>query len=275
MPKNRQGAFPLICLIAAEFVSQVGNQIAAIAIPILVLQFTHSSTATGIAGAGNIIPIVLAAFVGGKLIDRFGVWRVSVVADVLSGFSVMLLPFMFIAFKSVSPIVIFGLVFAGALFDPTAVSARHILVPKFSRLAGVSLDKVNGYRGSLENGADLLGPVVGAGLVSWIGAVDTLFMNAVSFFICAVLFAIAVPRLRQQFVKSEGTKPIAGIHPQRNGTQFCAAAISRSFTTSVSHSEIFCRTIGHLFSGIWHGSDSGRSILFNAYATIFSLNHLL
>jgi MFS family permease len=211
MPKNRQGAFPLICLIAAEFVSQVGNQIAAIAIPILVLQFTHSSTATGIAGAGNIIPIVLAAFVGGKLIDRFGVWRVSVVADVLSGFSVMLLPFMFIAFKSVSPIVIFGLVFAGALFDPTAVSARHILVPKFSRLAGVSLDKVNGYRGSLENGADLLGPVVGAGLVSWIGAVDTLFMNAVSFFICAVLFAIAVPRLRQQFVKSEGTKPIAGI----------------------------------------------------------------
>jgi MFS family permease len=202
---------PLICLIAAEFLSQVGNQIAAIAIPILVLQFTHSPIATGIAGAGAIIPIVLAAFIGGTAIDQFGAWRVSVAADVLSGLSVLLLPFIFIAFKSVSSIVIFGLVFAGALFDPTAVSARHTLVPKFARLAGVPLDKVNGYRGSLENGADLLGPIVGAGLISWIGTVNTLFVNAASFFLCAMVFAISVPRLHRQLIKPESSDPIAGI----------------------------------------------------------------
>jgi MFS family permease len=119
---------PLICLIAAEFLSQVGNQIATIAIPILVLQFTHSAIATGIAGAGNIIPIVLAAFIGGRLIDRFGAWEVSVVADVFSSLSVLLLPFIFIKFTIVSPIVIFLLVFVGALFDPTAVSAQYFSV---------------------------------------------------------------------------------------------------------------------------------------------------
>lgn len=198
-------------LIGAEFLSQLGNQIAAIAIPILVLQFTHSPIAVGIAGAGTILPIVLAAFGGGKAIDRFGAWRVSVVADLLSGVSVLLLPLVFIGFKSVSPIAIFCLVFMGALFDPTAVSARHTLVPKFARVAGISLDRVNGYRGSLENGADLLGPIVGAGLISWMGTVNTLFVNGASFFMGAVVFAIAVPRPRHQRFKPEKVDPIAGI----------------------------------------------------------------
>ena len=213
-------SLPLICLICAEFLSQLGNQIAAIAIPILVLQYTHSAIATGIAAAANIIPIVLAAFVGGKAIDRFGAWRVSIVADVCSGLSVLLLPLVFIRFDSVSPIVIFLLVFIGALFDPTATSARQTLVPKFARLAQTSLDKVNGYRGSLENGADLLGPVIGAGLISLIGTVNTFFVNAVSFFICAAMFAIstkrnskgtAISRQRHQVVRHEKADPIMGI----------------------------------------------------------------
>ncbi len=262
-------SLPLVCLIAAEFLSQVGNQIAAIAIPILVLQFTHSAIATGIAGAGSIIPIVLAAFVGGKAIDRFGAWRVSIVADVLSGFSVLLLPFVFIEFKSVSPIVIFLLVFVGALFDPTAVSARHTLVPKFAKLAGVPLDKVNGYRGSLENGADLLGPVVGAGLISWMGTVNTLFINAASFFVCAVVFVIAVPRPRHQRFKGEKIDPIAGIRfilQQRQLRSLTLSGMVLNFVLLpflglllpvLTNSEICqCCTAGNLFSWIRHDGDS-------------------
>ncbi|MBD2448929.1 MFS transporter [Nostoc sp. FACHB-152] len=207
----RMRSLPLICLICAEFLSQVGNQIAAVAIPILVLQFTHSAIATGIAGAGNIIPIVLAVFVGGKVIDRFGAWRVSVVADLFSCFSVLSLPLLFLWFDTVPQLVIFLSVFVGALFDPTATSARQTLVPKFARLARIPLEKVNGYRGSLENGADLLGPVVGAGLISWIGAVNTFFVDAVSFLICAVMFAIAIPRQRHPIFEHESSDPIAGI----------------------------------------------------------------
>ena len=202
---------PLIFLIGAEFLSQVGNQIAAVAIPILVLQFTHSAIATSIAGAGNILPIVLAAFVGGKAIDQFGAWRVSVAADCLSGVSVLLLPLVLIYFNSVSPLIIFLLVFIGALFDPTATSARQTLVPKFSRLAQMPLDKVNGYRGSLENGADLLGPILGVGLISLIGTVNTFFVNATSFFISAVLFAIAIPRQRHPVLNREKVDPMVGI----------------------------------------------------------------
>lgn len=82
------------------------------------------------------------------------------------------------------------LVLIGALFDPTATSARHTLVPKFTKLARIPLAKVNGSRGSLENGADLLGSVVGAVLISLIGKVNTFFVNEASFFLCAVLVVI-------------------------------------------------------------------------------------
>jgi MFS family permease len=217
-------SIPIICLISAEFLSQVGNQIVAVAIPLLVLQFTHSPIAAGIAGAGNLIPVVLAAFIGGKAIDRFGAWRVSVTADVLSSISVLLLPLVFTGFDSVSPIVIFLLVFVGALFDPTVMSARQTLVPRFARLAGIPLSKVNGYRGSLENAADLLGPVISAALISWIGTVNTFFVNAISFLICAVIFTIAIPRQRYPVSESENVDPIAGIrfifqhHPLRSLT---------------------------------------------------------
>jgi MFS family permease len=91
---------PLICLTCAEFLSQLGNQIAAVATPILVLQFTHSPIATSIAAAGNIIPIVLATFMGGRAIDKFGAWQVSVVSDIFSSVSVLLLPLVFVGFKS-------------------------------------------------------------------------------------------------------------------------------------------------------------------------------
>lgn len=88
--KLRTPAIPLWGLISAEFLSLLGNQIAAIAIPVLVLQQTQSPLLTGIASAANILPILIAAFVGGRAIDRFGPWLVSVVADLLSCISVKL-----------------------------------------------------------------------------------------------------------------------------------------------------------------------------------------
>jgi MFS family permease len=220
-------SIPLFCSIGAEFISHLGNQIAAVTIPILVLQYTHSAIATGIAAAGNILPIVLAAFVGGKTIERFGARRVSIVADGLSGISVLLLPLVFLGFKSVPSIVIFLLVFVGALFDPTATAARQTLVPKFARIAGIPLTKVNGYRGSLENGADLLGPILGALLIGSFGTINTFFANAASFFICTMVFAIAIPRQRHRVCQSERkVDPIAGIRFIFQHSQLRSIAIS-------------------------------------------------
>ncbi|MBW4570415.1 MAG: MFS transporter [Tolypothrix carrinoi HA7290-LM1] len=201
-------SMPIIGLITAESLSLMGNQIAAVAIPILVLRFTNSPIVTGIASAANIVPIILAAIVGGRAIDRFGAWNISVAADVLSFFSVLALPFAFIYLDQVSPFLIFLLVFLGALFDPTGISARQTLVPNLAKLSGKPLPKINSFRGGLENAADFLGPVIGVGLIGVAGIVHTFLINAVTFLLCAVIFAIAVPRKQEiASMGNEGAAP--------------------------------------------------------------------
>ena len=189
---------PLIGLITAEFLSLLGNQIAAVAIPILVLQFTHSPLITGIAAAGNIVPIIVAAILGGRAIDKLGAWKMSVVADLMSCCSVVALPLSYMYLDQVSPALLFMLVFMGALFDPTGISARQTLVPDLAKLSGRTLDKINSWRGGLENGADFVGPVVGVALIGLVGTINTFFIDAISFLLCAVIFAITVPAERSK-----------------------------------------------------------------------------
>jgi MFS family permease len=217
--KSNIRSTPIIGLIIAESLSLVGNQIAAVAIPILVLQFTNSPIVTGIASAANIAPIVLAAILGGRAIDRFGAWNISVAADLLSFFSVLALPLAFIYFDRVSPFLIFLLVFLGALFDPTGISARQTLVPNLASLSGKSLQKINSWRGGLENAADFIGPAIGVGLIGATGIVNTFLINAVSFLLCAGIFAIAVPRKRDVTSMGNEGAALLGVtfifkHPQ-------------------------------------------------------------
>jgi macrolide resistance protein len=162
-----------------------------------VLQFTHSPWVAGIAGSANLLPLLLAALLGGRAIDRWGAWPLAVVADLASALSVVALPVAFLVCEPVSPAAIFGLVLLGALFDPTGVAARQTLVPLYARAAQRPLRHVNSLRGVLENGADFGGPLLGAVLVAAFGATQALFVNALSFVACVAIFVGMAPRPRR------------------------------------------------------------------------------
>ena len=201
---------PIIGLISAETLSSIGNQIAAVAIPILVLEYTQSPIATGIANMGNVIPIIIAALIGGRAIDRFNARTLSITSDVLSFLSVLALPLAITHFTQLSPAWIFLLVFAGALFDPTGVAARQTLVPALARRGDQSLEKINTIRGGLENGADFIGPTLGVALIGLIGILNTFFINAISFLISAILVLFSVPTNTQTEKNTEKTDFLVG-----------------------------------------------------------------
>ncbi|NOK60808.1 MAG: MFS transporter [Chloroflexi bacterium AL-W] len=190
---NNKNATPLFGLLSAEFLSLLGNQITAVAIPVLVLEYTHSPIAAGFAGAGAVLPIVFSALIGGRIIDTFGAVKSSFGADLMSFLSVLVLPLALIHFTDIPVITIFFLVFLGALFDPTGVTARQTMLPEPVRLSKRDLGQINGYRGALENGADLLGPAIRGLLIAIIGIVNTFFINAASFWACAMILYITVP----------------------------------------------------------------------------------
>ena len=73
----------------------VGNRMALLAIPWFVLATTGSAAKTGITAFFSLVPVVLATFFGGALIDRLGFKPSSVLADVASGLAVVAIPILF------------------------------------------------------------------------------------------------------------------------------------------------------------------------------------
>ncbi len=185
---------PLAGLVSADSLSLLGNQVAAVALPVLILQYTGSALASGIAVAVATLPVILAAFIGGRAIDRIGAWNVSLMSDGLSFVSVLALPLCFYYLGDVSLTLVMLLVFLGTLFDPSGVSARQTMVAGLTLRANKSLTSVNSLRGGLENAADFGGPLLAALLISYLGVMTAFYVNATSFLICAVVFVMTVPR---------------------------------------------------------------------------------
>jgi MFS family permease len=194
---------PLLALLGASGVSLLGNQLTQLAIPWFVLATTGSAAQTGLVGAAAVLPAVLAAFLGGVVVDRLGPKRMSIAADLLSGVAVALVPLLY---QSVG--LPFGLllllVFCGALLDTPGITARQALLPEVAGRAQMTLERANGTYHSLENLAGLAGPLLAGILVTAIGASAILYLDAATFAFSAVVIGIAVPALAVPRVPASG-----------------------------------------------------------------------
>ena len=183
---------PAVALLVAGAVSLLGNQLTALAIPWFVLQTTGSAVKTGVVGFAVMLPTVLASFAGGAVVDRLGAKRVSVLADVLSGATVALIPLLH-RLDALGFGLLLVLVFLGALLDTPGATARQALLPDLAERAGLGLERANGAYHSVENAAALIGPVLAGVLAAWLGASDVLWLDAATFAVSAALVARAVP----------------------------------------------------------------------------------
>src|SRR5690349_17087803 len=78
--------------LASYFLSMLGNSIAAVALPLIVLRTTGSVLGTGSVAAATAIPAIFAGLFMGIVIDRFNRRNCSVVTDLISALSVAALP---------------------------------------------------------------------------------------------------------------------------------------------------------------------------------------
>ncbi len=187
---------PLYALYVADSVSLVGNAVAQLAIPWYVLITTGSPALTGLAVFFNFVPIVLAAFFGGVIVDRLGFRTTSVIADLASAAAVAAIPLLHSTI-GIEIWQLMGLVFIGALLDAPGATARQALFPDVVELAGVRMERASGIRGAIQNGSILVGGPLGGILVAGIGATSALWLNAASFLVSAAIVAIAIPKARR------------------------------------------------------------------------------
>jgi len=188
---------PLYALYAADVISLAGNAVAQLAIPWFVLTTTGSASLTALVVFFNFLPIVLAAFFGGVVVDRLGFRTTSVVADLASAAAVAAIPLLH-ATVGIELWQLMALVFLGALLDAPGATARAALIPDLVELAGSRLERASGIRGAIQQSSILIGAPIGGVLVATAGATNALWLNSASFLVSAALVGFFVPRPAKQ-----------------------------------------------------------------------------
>jgi MFS family permease len=163
-----------------------------LAIPWFVLQTTGSVEKTGITAFFTTLPSIFSAFISGLIIDRLGYKRTSVLGDIASGVSMVLIPLLYyttgLAFWQ-----LLILTFLGGLLKAPGETARASLLPDLGASATMQMGRVNAIGDGLSRVSGLLGAPLAALLIVLIGASNLLWLDGVSFFISALLIGLVVP----------------------------------------------------------------------------------
>jgi MFS family permease len=194
VPTANRNRTPVVALLVANGISLTGNSLTALAIPWFVLVTTGSAARTGVAAFAQMVPTVMASFFGGALVDRVGNKRLSIVADVTSGLTVAAVPLLYhtVGLEFWQLLV---LIFLGAMLDAPGSTAREAMLPELVERAGMRLEKANAAIHVIRSGSLLIGPVMAGLLVSTLGASNVLWIDAASFALSALIFAVFVPSL--------------------------------------------------------------------------------
>jgi MFS family permease len=193
-PPGSRNSIPLYSLFIANAISLVGNVFSLIAIPWFVLQTTGSATQTGITGFFTILPVVLAGFLGGTLIDRLGYKRTSIIADYASGITTALIPLLY-ATTGLEFWQLLVLVFLGALLDTPGSTARAALLPELAEQAGMPIERATSLIHVIERGARLVGAPLAGLLIGLIGTANVLWLDAASFAVSAAIIGLMIPAI--------------------------------------------------------------------------------
>ncbi len=186
-----RNTIPLYSLFIANAISLVGNVFTMIAVPWFVLQTTGSATQTGITGFFTILPVVLAGFLGGTLIDRLGYKRTSIISDLASGVTTAMIPLLYFT-VGLEFWQLVSLVFLGALLDTPGGTARAALLPELAEQAGMSIERVTSLTHVIERGARLVGAPLAGFLIGIMGTANVLWLDAASFFGSAAIIGIVI-----------------------------------------------------------------------------------
>lgn len=184
---------PLIGMMAASAFGQLGNAIAALALPWFVLSLTGNPMWVGAAAATGTIALVCGSLFGGPLVGRFGGRTIAVTADLASAASMALIPVLFLS-GHLSMALLLLIIALGSLIDGPGIVGRETHYPELARLARMPLERATSIDEIIDNGAVIFGPPVAGVAITLIGMVPTLWITAACSFAAALLSFVSLPR---------------------------------------------------------------------------------
>ena len=173
----------------AGLVSEIGDWMLFIALPLFVLQLTDSPLVTATVFILELLPTILAGPLAGVLVDRWDPWRLMAGVALLQ--AVGLLPLLFVGSPDTlwliySVVVVESVL--GTVIEPCRTATAATLVPAGELMA------VNQLMGILSAVARLVGGPIGGVILGFYGIRAVLIADAATFLLAAVLLGIGLRR---------------------------------------------------------------------------------
>jgi len=183
---------PLGALVAASGISSAGVMMTLIAIPWFVLQSTGSGTKTGLVTAAEVLGLMVAALLGGPIVDRVGTRRASVGADLLTTVTVLLIP-LAVGTTGLGLPGLIALSFVMGVSRGPADTAKQVLLAGVAEAGGIRTSRAaSAVEAAMRTGRMAGGPAAGA-LIAWIGPIPVLFVDAGALLLSAALVFTLIP----------------------------------------------------------------------------------
>lgn len=145
----RRGLFGLL---AAAGVSLLGSRMSIVALPWFALVTTGSPARTGLVAFAEMLPYVLACATGGPALDRLGVRRASIAADLASGLAVVSIPLLHAA-GSLHFGALLGLVGVAGLLRGFGDTAKRVVFAHVVARSGVELTRATSIQDGISRAA--------------------------------------------------------------------------------------------------------------------------
>jgi len=195
-PKNgvrkSYGANQLLRLLSSQSASTYANQVIAFVIPWLVLSRTGSAVSAGTVAFAMGVAAFLGVMTGGLITDRIGGRQVSMIADLLSMITALLLGIaLFFNFFSLWLVIVSQII--GVFFDGPGQIAKNTMVPAAATEHDIPIVRAMGIQQTLQNVANFVGPLSAGILVAFLTESVTLMFASVLFAFC-MLLVMGLPR---------------------------------------------------------------------------------
>lgn len=180
-------------VIAAEFTSSVGTQMTTLALPWFVLMTSGSPARMGLVFLVQILPVPLLSMPAGLLVARWGARRVTIAGDLCSAALAATVPLLHLA--NLLPYGALLVIVAGLGCVTSAyLSAQRMLLTETIDLDEGVLTAGNALFETATSSARLVGPALAGLLITQVGAVHVLWIDAASFTASAALLTGLAPR---------------------------------------------------------------------------------
>jgi predicted MFS family arabinose efflux permease len=186
------GARQLLRLLGSQAASTYANQVIAFVIPWLVLTRTGSAVSAGTVAFAMGVAAFVGVMTGGLITDRIGGRKVSMIADVLSTVTALLLGIaLFFDFFSLWLVIVSQII--GVFFDGPGQIAKNTMVPSAATENDVPIVRAMGVQQTLQNVANFVGPLSAGLLVALLSESLTLMFASVLFAFC-IFLVLRLPR---------------------------------------------------------------------------------